>query len=75
MSDTGRRVRFTADYDYKPTPMITLAYKAGTVAYVRKECAEQAVRLGRAEAVDIPTIPSGIAATIAKRKPRRGRQK
>lgn len=71
MSATGRRVRFVADYDYKPTPSTTIAYRAGTVAFVRLECAERAIRLGRAEPVDLPAPPAGIAATIRRRSRRK----
>jgi hypothetical protein len=67
---TGRRVRFIADFDYKPSPLVTMAYKTGTIEYVRKECAEQAIKLGRAVPHELPAPPAGIAATIAK-KPRR----
>ncbi|PSJ64503.1 hypothetical protein [Kumtagia ephedrae] len=44
-------VRFTADHDFSPAArkgLFTLAYKVGTVANVTRECAEQALRLGRA---------------------------
>lgn len=29
------RVRFTHDFDYKPTPMSTIAYKAGMGAFMK----------------------------------------
>lgn len=37
------RVRFTADFDYKPTKQTTVAYKAGMELTVKKECADQAI--------------------------------
>ena len=69
MSTTGRRVRFLADFDYKPTPQTTIAYKAGQTEFVRRECAERAIALGKAEPVDLPAPPAGISGTIAKRQP------
>lgn len=66
-----RRVRFTADYDYKPTPGSTVAYKAGWSGLVRKECAERAVALGRAEYVAVAAAPAGIAATIGRKRRRK----
>lgn len=66
-----RRVRFTADYDYKPTPGSTVAYKAGWSGLVRKECAERAVALGKAEYVAVAAAPAGVAATIGRRRRKR----
>lgn len=63
-----RRVRFLTDYDYKPTPGSTVAYRAGWSGLVRKECAERAVALGKAEYVAVAAAPAGIAATIARRR-------
>ncbi|CAN7430967.1 hypothetical protein LJR251_002747 [Rhizobium rhizogenes] len=42
------RVRFTADFDYKPTPGITIAYKAGMQLLVKRDCADQAIAAGKA---------------------------
>lgn len=42
------RVRFTADFDYKPVPSVTIAYKAGMSCIVRRECANQAISAGKA---------------------------
>lgn len=42
------RVRFTADFDYRPTKVSTIAYKKGMVETVRRECADQAVAEGKA---------------------------
>lgn len=68
MTAASRRVRFTADFNYLPRPQVTVAYKAGTIAYVRRECAELAIAAGKAEAVSIATPPPGLAATIAARR-------
>lgn len=48
------RVRFTHDFDYRPTPLSTIAYKAGMELTVRRECADQAVAAGKAESLDAP---------------------
>jgi len=45
------RVRFTHDFDYKPTAQSTIAYKAGMEETVKRECAEQAIAAGKAEEV------------------------
>jgi hypothetical protein len=42
------RVRFTHDFDYKPTPRSTIGYKAGMELTVKRECADQAVAAGKA---------------------------
>lgn len=64
MEQIGRRVRFTADFAYKPKPSVTIVYPAGTTAYVRRDCAQKAVAAGKAEALDIPSMPSGIKSKI-----------
>ncbi|UXS00830.1 hypothetical protein [Agrobacterium tumefaciens] len=43
------RVKFTADFDYKPVPQTTIGYKAGYEGTVRRECAMAAVAAGKAE--------------------------
>ena len=42
------RVKFTHDFDYKPTAQTTIAYLAGMELTVRRECADQAVTAGKA---------------------------
>ena len=42
------RVRFIADFDYKPLPSMTIAYRAGMVCVVKRECADQAFAAGKA---------------------------
>lgn len=48
------RVRFIFDFDYRPTRMSTIAYKAGMELTVRRECADQAVAGGKAIEIDPP---------------------
>lgn len=45
------RVRFTENFDYKPTSQSTIAYKAGMEETVRRECGEQAIAAGKAREV------------------------
>lgn len=73
--DVGMRVRFIADFDYKPTAQMTIAYRAGDVRLVKRECGERAIALGRAELTDFPTPPAGLAQTIAAGRKRRRRAK
>jgi len=53
------RVRFTADFDYKPTPSITIAYKAGMEMTVKRECADQAIAAKKAIAATSATDTEG----------------
>lgn len=68
---TERRVRFLADFDYKPTRSTTIAYRAGMEAFVRKKCAERAMALGKAEPIKLARPPAGIAATIQRQRSRK----
>lgn len=61
------KVRFTADYDFKPSPNVTQAYRAGQEAVVTTPCAEKAIALGRAVEIDAAP-PSGIADTIKRKR-------
>ena len=45
------RVRFIADFDFKPTRRVTVAYVAGMEMTVKRACADQAIAAGKAEAV------------------------
>lgn len=47
-----QRVRFLADFDYKPTRQVTVGYKAGTEKLVKTECAEQAIAAGKAVEIE-----------------------
>jgi hypothetical protein len=42
------RVRFIADFDYKPTRAVTVEYKAGMQCLVKRDCADQAIAAGKA---------------------------
>ncbi|MBW9113150.1 hypothetical protein JNB88_05745 [Rhizobium cauense] len=42
------RVKFTSDFDYKPTSQVTIAYKAGMELTVKRDCAVQAAAAGKA---------------------------
>lgn len=42
------RVRFIQDYDYKPVPQVTVAYRAGMVKTVKRECGRRAIDAGKA---------------------------
>lgn len=46
------RVRFTHDFDYKPTSQTTVVYRAGMIKKVKRECAERAIAAGKAVEVD-----------------------
>lgn len=69
-----RRVKFLSDYDFKPRPQITIAYKAGETRLVHLACAVRAVKLGKAEYVTLKGPPAGIAATIARKVKRDGKK-
>lgn len=47
-------VRFTADFDWKPIPAVTIAYKADMVRLVTRACASKAAELGKAEKAERP---------------------
>jgi hypothetical protein len=47
-------VRFLADYDWRATPAVTFAYKAGTVANVTTPCAKAAKAAGKATPTERP---------------------
>jgi hypothetical protein len=45
------RVRFTAPFQYHVRHNVTISYKAGHEYLVKQECAAQAVKAGKAQAV------------------------
>lgn len=51
------RVRFTADFDYRPLPGVVIAYKAGMEETVKRECCTQAVAAKKA--VELPKSKRG----------------
>jgi hypothetical protein len=48
------RVRFTADFDYRPIPQVTIGYLAGMEETVKRECADQAIAAGKAVLIKPP---------------------
>jgi hypothetical protein len=59
-------VRFTRNFDWKPTRQVTIAYKAGSTLNVKSACADRAVSAGAAvrvkktgkysEPVELPVV-------------------
>ena len=49
-------VRFLRDFDWKPVPGHTIAYKAGAKHLVTTRCAERAIAKGYAEKIDRPAF-------------------
>lgn len=62
-------VRFLKNFDWKPVPAVTIAYKAGAKHLVTTRCAERAIARGAAEKVERP------AAKQAEEPVRRRRRK
>ena len=52
-------VRFTADFDWKPKPQVTIAYLAGQERNVTRDCAAKAIKAGKAEKVSDGKKPDG----------------
>jgi hypothetical protein len=48
------RVRFTENFDYKPTARTTIGYLAGMEETVKRECGEQAIAAKKAVLVPGP---------------------
>ena len=67
------RVKFLEDFEYKPLPQQTYAYKKGDVVLVTQEIAEKAIGAMKAEVTDFPVPASGIKETISKFKNTRKR--
>jgi hypothetical protein len=49
------RVRFIEDFDYRPTPRVVIAYKAGMELTVKRDCCTQASAKGKAIELPAPT--------------------
>jgi hypothetical protein len=41
-------VRFTADFDWKPNPQVTIAYRVGQEVNVTTPCAAKVLKAGKA---------------------------
>ncbi|KAB2743544.1 hypothetical protein [Brucella anthropi] len=52
-------VRFTADFDWKPMPQVTVAYRKGQCRLVTTPCANAAVAKGVAEKLKTPKKSDG----------------
>lgn len=48
------RVKFLADFDYKPSKQTTVGYLAGMEETVKRDCADQAIAAGKAKTVGRP---------------------
>jgi hypothetical protein len=46
------RVRFTSDFDYRPTPQTIIGYLSGMEMTVKRDCADRAVAAGKAVDLD-----------------------
>ncbi|RVI58533.1 hypothetical protein CN189_26165 [Sinorhizobium meliloti] len=67
-------VRFTADFDFKPKPPVTLAFKAGVVRYVTRACAAEAIAASKALPTERPADArrqTSISATLSAARRRR----
>ncbi|WP_235901743.1 hypothetical protein [Ochrobactrum quorumnocens] len=47
-------VRFTEDFDWKPLPQVTIAYKAGWFGLVTTPCATAAIEANKAVGLTTP---------------------
>lgn len=54
------RVRFTQNFDYRPTRRRIVCYRAGGEYTVRRACADQAVALGKAVEIAAPPRPAAL---------------
>lgn len=61
------KLRFMADFDFKPSAMMTLAYRAGQEAVVTTACAEAAMARGVAAVVE-GGPRQGVGETIRRRR-------
>ncbi len=57
------RVRFTADFDYRPIPQVTIGYLAGMEETVKRDCAAQAIAAEKAIEIEITTSALGLEST------------
>ncbi|RVG43587.1 hypothetical protein CN226_32805 [Sinorhizobium meliloti] len=67
-------VRFLADFDWKPRPPVTIAFKADTTRNVTRACAAAAVAAGKALPTERPADArrqTSISATLSAARRRR----
>lgn len=61
-------VRFLRNFDWKPMPAQTIAYKAGAKHLVTTRCAERAILKGAAEWVERPAFKKTDEPVKARRR-------
>lgn len=59
------RVRFSRDFDYRPTRSVMIAYRAECAYTVRRECADAAVAAGAAVEIGAPVRRAPVRARKA----------
>jgi len=47
-------MRFSADWDWKPRPSTTVAFRSGDIKFVTRACASRALAAGKAESTERP---------------------
>lgn len=52
-------VRFLSDYDWKPRPSTTVAFRSGDIKFVTRACASRALAAGKAEPIERPCHDGG----------------
>ena len=55
------RVRFTENFDYKPTSQVTIGYLAGWSGTVKRDCADKAIAAKKAELLDAKVFDDDTA--------------
>lgn len=60
------RVIFLEDFDYKPNPQQTFAYKTGDIVLLKQDVADLAILKKKAELTKFDPPSAGIADTIKK---------
>lgn len=55
------RVKFTHDFDYRPTTNTVIAYLAGMEQTVKRDCADQAIAAGKAHEIKNSDAPESEA--------------
>lgn len=56
------RIRFSRDWDWKPSPRVTIAYRGGHEYTVKRECADAAVKDGAGKEIRPPAKGKGDGA-------------
>ena len=57
-------VRFLADFDFKPRPQVTIAYRRGQAANVTTPCAAQATATGKAVRIKKVSKSDGVQGKV-----------